>query len=110
MMSERPRTPASARDRMAVGTVAKLRIRIASPKPGSSLSITSRVASGVTSRSDGPVPPVVITSAQSSGSHSSRNVAAIAARSSGSSRDTNVHSPPQHSRKTRSISGPLRSS
>ena len=108
-ISVRPRTPAIARDKIAVGTVAKLRIRIASPKPGSSFSSTSRVASGVTSRRAGPVPPVVITRVQASRSHSSRNAAAIAGRSSGSRRTTKSHSPFQTCRNTRSISGPLRS-
>ncbi len=44
----------------------KLRLiwRICSPKPGITLSATASVASGVTSRSAGPVPPVVSTRSQ----------------------------------------------
>lgn len=58
-MRDFPRVPAVERERMAVGTFSKLRIRMASPKPGSSRSRTARVASGVLSRAEGPVPPVV---------------------------------------------------
>ncbi len=44
---------------MDVLTLASEVIRIASPKPGNSFSSTARVASGVTSRTEIPVPPVV---------------------------------------------------
>jgi hypothetical protein len=60
-----PRTPAVARDKIAVGTFENESARIASPKPGNSFSRIARVASGVTSRIAGPVPPVVTISAQS---------------------------------------------
>jgi hypothetical protein len=40
---------------MAVGTYFRLTARICSPKPGSTLCATASVASGVTSRSAGPV-------------------------------------------------------
>ena len=49
-MRDLPRTPASWRDRIAVGTSARLACRIASPKPGRRLSITESNASGVWSR------------------------------------------------------------
>ena len=45
----------------AVGTKCRLIRRICSPKPGITLSATLSVASGVTSRGAGPVPPVVST-------------------------------------------------
>ena len=58
--SASPRIAAVCRDRIAVGTpTSSDAARIFSPKPGSSLWQTSRIASGVTSRGDGPVPPVV---------------------------------------------------
>ena len=66
MMSERPRTPAVARDKMDVGATANDCARIVSPNPGNSRVITASVASGVTSRAAKPVPPVVIISGQSS--------------------------------------------
>jgi len=46
-------------DKIAVGTLANETARIVSPNPGSSFSNTARVASGVTSRGETPVPPVV---------------------------------------------------
>src|SRR5207249_487490 len=58
-ISDLPRMPAICRDRMAVGTTFSETARICSPKPSSSLSQTASVASGVTSRRAGPVPPVV---------------------------------------------------
>ena len=56
---------------------------IYSPKPGYSLSITSRVASGVTSLDDGPVPPVVIIISKFSISDNLTKFALIASFSSG---------------------------
>ena len=50
--------PATWRDRMAVGTTLSDTARICSPKPSSIFSQTTSVASGVTSRFAGPVPPV----------------------------------------------------
>ena len=55
------RMTATWRDNMAVGTKRRLIWRICSPNPGISLSATANVASGVTSRFAGPVPPVVST-------------------------------------------------
>jgi hypothetical protein len=49
---------------------------------------TASVASGVTSRGAGPVPPVVTTSEQPSLSHSSFSVSSISGRSSGMTRYT----------------------
>jgi len=50
---------ATWRESIAVGTYLRLTARICSPKPGITLSAIARVASGVTSRGAGPVPPVV---------------------------------------------------
>lgn len=51
-----PRTPAVARERIAVGTLGNVVMRMASPYPGMSFSHTAAVASGVQSVTDGPVP------------------------------------------------------
>ena len=83
------RTTATWRERMAVGTKRRLIWRICSPKPGSSLSATAKVASGVTSRSAGPVPPVVSTRWHPA-STSSRRVWLISACSSAIRRGTKV--------------------
>lgn len=48
----------------AVGTCLSPRALICSPNPGSMRAHTAAVASGVTSRGEGPVPPVVITRQQ----------------------------------------------
>jgi hypothetical protein len=71
---------------MAVGTYFKLTCRICSPKPGSTLCATARVASGVTSRGAGPVPPMVMTRWQPTVSASSIRVFSITGCSSGMSR------------------------
>ena len=57
MISALPRITATWRDRIAVGTKVRLIWRICSPKPGMVLCATASVASGVTSRGAGPVPP-----------------------------------------------------
>src|SRR5258706_4083719 len=77
---------ATCLDRMAVGTKRRLMARICSPKPGMTLSATASVASGVTSRGAGPVPPVVRTRWQPFSSTSSFNVDSITACSSAMSR------------------------
>ncbi len=51
--------PLIPRDVIAIGVFFTVAARIASDKPGASLSITARVASGVLSRGLKPVPPVV---------------------------------------------------
>ena len=56
-----PLRPAVCLDKIAVGTNFKDSVLISSPKPGIILSQTASVASGVTSRFAGPVPPVVTT-------------------------------------------------
>src|SRR5574339_350371 len=56
----RLRMPAVCRERIAVGTYVRLFALINSPKPGNILLHTASVASGVTSRTAGPVPPDVI--------------------------------------------------
>jgi len=86
MISALPRITATWRDRMAVGTKARLIWRICSPKPGITLSATSMVASGVTSRGAGPVPPVVSTRWQPTSSTSSHSAALMRDISSGISR------------------------
>src|SRR6266542_5447621 len=85
MMSERLRTTATWRDRIAVGTNSRPILRICSPNPGMSLSATASVASGVTSRGAGPVPPVVSTRWQPTMSTSSISVRSIEGWSSGMS-------------------------
>ena len=76
------RMPAVCRERIAVGTLESETWRINSPNPGSILSQTATVASGVTSRGAGPVPPVVIMRQHSCSSHSSTNVCSIKPTSS----------------------------
>src|SRR5471032_2006089 len=71
---------------MAVGTKFRLIWRICSPKPGIGFVATASVASGVTSRRDGPVPPVVRIRSQPVSSTSSISVAEIVAASSWISR------------------------
>src|SRR6218665_445808 len=82
MIRLRSRTTATWRDKIAVGTNRRPIWRICSPKPGISLWATASVASGVTSRSAGPVPPVVSTRLQPR-STSSISVALMPACSSG---------------------------
>ena len=91
MIRHLPRITATWRDRIAVGTKLRLMRRISSPKPGISLSPMASVASGVTSRTAGPVPPVVSTRLQPAVSTSSTRVRSISARSSGISRVSAVH-------------------
>src|SRR5258708_4621377 len=79
------------RERIAVGTNFRLIRRICSPTPGITLSATASVASGVTSRGAGPVPPVVSTRWQPRWSTSSFNVLSIAGRSSAISRVSSRH-------------------
>ena len=57
-MRQLPTDPASPRERRPSG----LTERMASASPGASRSTTARVASGVTSVGENPVPPVVTTS------------------------------------------------
>ncbi len=78
-ISALPRTTATCRDRIAVGTKRRLIWRICSPKPGIVLVATASVASGVTSRGAGPVPPVVSTKSQCAVSTSSISAAEIVA-------------------------------
>jgi hypothetical protein len=49
-----PRIPETARESAAFGVILRLSMRIRSAIPGTFLSITARVASGVTSRGDSP--------------------------------------------------------
>ncbi len=83
------RMTAHWRDRIAVGTKRRLICRICSPKPGISLCATASVASGVTSRGAGPVPPVVSTREQPA-STSSTSAALMPSFSSGMRRGSNV--------------------
>src|SRR5260370_12017896 len=107
--SDLPRTPATWRERMAVGTNFSDRARICSPNPSSSLSQTASVASGVTSRRAGPVPPVVTTRQHPSRSHSSLKVDSINGRSSGIRRGTASQGHDRISVKHCRIAGPPRS-
>ncbi len=59
MISECPLVPAVWRDGWPSACWSRLTRRSSSPKPGSSLISTARMASGVSSRAAGPVPPVV---------------------------------------------------
>ena len=61
MIKDRPTVPATARESIACGKRVIPAARIASEIPGTDLSMTSLVASGVWSRGDSPVPPVVTT-------------------------------------------------
>src|SRR5882672_2825209 len=88
MMRAPLRTTATCRERIAVGTNSRLILRICSPNPGIALSATASVASGVTSRTAGPVPPVVSTRWQRSRSTSSISVDSITGCSSGTRRLT----------------------
>src|SRR5688572_21680361 len=63
-----PRSPAMPRESKPCGVFAIASARIASGIPGTRLSITEAVASGVTSRGATPVPPVVSTSDASAAS------------------------------------------
>ena len=85
-----PQMPAVCRERIAVGTYFSDSCRMSSPKPGSIRVQTRSVASGVTSRGAGPVPPVVTTRQQPSAA-SSRIAVAIASRSSGTIRSRGAH-------------------
>lgn len=58
-------SPAVCLDSTAVGTYFRLTALICSPYPGNIRSHTASVASGVTSRGAGPVPPVVTMRQQS---------------------------------------------
>ena len=78
-----PRVPAVCRERMAVGTCSRLIRRISWPKPSSSRVMTARVASGVRSRVDGPVPPVVRIRSQPSRSTMSISACATPSTPSG---------------------------
>ncbi len=76
-ISERPRMPAALRERQPRGVMRMLAARIASGMPGVSRSMTVLVASGVMSRGEKPVPPVVrIRDISSSSAHltSSRRI------------------------------------
>src|SRR6202035_1631460 len=90
-ISDLPRMPAICRDRIAVGTTFSDTARMSSPKPSSSFSHTASVASGVTSRRAGPVPPVVHTRQHLSLSHNSVSVDVMIGSSSGISRGTASH-------------------
>ena len=66
MISVRLRMPATARESIQLAVCGREAARIASAIPGASRSITARVASGVTSSGEKPVPPVVRTRSQTS--------------------------------------------
>mmetsp|Transcript_4571 Transcript_4571/g.11925 ORF Transcript_4571/g.11925 Transcript_4571/m.11925 type:complete len:213 (+) Transcript_4571:706-1344(+) len=79
-----PQIPAVCLDKMAVGTPsASEALLISSPKPGRSFAHTRSIASGVTSRNAGPVPPVVTIRAQPFFSENSLIVDSMSSCSSG---------------------------
>ena len=102
-----PRIPETARESAAFGVILRLSMRIRSAIPGTFLSITARVASGVTSRGDSPVPPEVTTSTNPS-SLARRRRDSISARSSGKTSIRGTSNP--DSTRIRFASGPERSS
>ena len=108
-MSVRPRTPATWRESIAAGSAARPAARIASASPGTSRSTTSRVASGVTSRGERPVPPVVRTRSAPL-SASSRSAAASASRSSGRQDEATISTGARRRRTAAATAGPERSS
>ena len=84
MISVRFTMPATSRDRQALGVISIDALRMASGMPGVRRSHTSHVASGVMSRGEKPVPPVVTTSATLSATAACK-AATISACSSGTS-------------------------
>ena len=88
-----PRMPAIPRERQPRGVILQLSLRISSGRPGVVRSISSAVASGVMSRGEKPVPPVVRMSCTCSSSAAWRIAAWICSFSSGTSaRCTTSHS------------------
>ena len=83
MMRVVPRWTAIARESMARGVIFSDSARRCSTMPGTSRSLTSRVASGVTSRGLRPVPPQVKTTSAWSSSAMRISAAEMTARSSG---------------------------
>ena len=77
-MSVRPLVPQAGRDNMAIRVTVRLFEIIATTIPGASFSSIGRVASGVTSRGENPVPPVVRTSESLCTSAQSLRTACIA--------------------------------
>ena len=78
-----PRVPATARDSMARGVIFSPSVHMATGMAGISRSSTASVASGVTSRGDRPVPPVVTIRPIFFSSAQSRSAALICSFSSG---------------------------
>ena len=100
-----PQTPAVCLERIAVGTCTSDTCRISSPNPGSILAQTCSVASGVTSRGAGPVPPVVTTRQQPSAA-SFWMALAIAWASSATTISRGVHGDASTSARYSRIAGP----
>ena len=82
-MRVRPRMPATERDSQEVCTVSADFCLISSGMPGTCLSMASIVASGVKSKGDSPVPPVVTTRSHDPSSHQDTSFSVMTARSSG---------------------------
>ena len=104
--SVRPTMPATSRERQAFGVIASDAARMASGMPGAMRSHTAAVASGVTSRGENPVPPVVSTSATPRAA-ASRSSASIRSRSSGTRRVATTRYPWRSASST--SAGPLAS-
>jgi hypothetical protein len=102
------RTPTTPRESAALGVFFTPSMRISSASPGTSFSITARVASGVTSLGPSPVPPEVKTASQSSRSVKVSRRRRIWSRSSGRTSGA-ITTQPRASSNSRTA-GPERSS
>ncbi len=105
-ISERPRVPATPRERTAKGVSRRPSARMRSGSPSSRRSQTRRVASGVTSRTVSPVPPVVRMSGKACAA--SRKACSIRSCSSGRIRRNGAEKPASAS--SAAAAGPERSS
>ena len=102
-----PRMPAAARESIARGVMARDAARMASGMPGVRRSQTARVASGVTSRGEKPVPPVVTTRAAPVWSARRTRAASMSGCSSGTTPVSRMEYPASSSREH--TSGPASS-
>lgn len=99
-------TPAIPRDKYARGLVLPVKARASSINPGCWREMTLAAASGVTSRGESPVPPVLtIKSIPESGLHQCRNRVSNAPASSGRQADSTT-SAARCSRRKAEILGP----
>lgn len=108
IISVRPRMTETARDSIARLVICMDAARMASAMPGTCLSATASVASGVTSRCEKPVPPVVKIKSGCLWSHNRMSSCSNLSRPSGSSSCSITVYP--LSRRRCAIIGPLLSS